>query len=98
MVQSLNPDSVWNIIPNRDYLATKIYSYSPFLSFYLTTIDNYNILKITSSEKKGTKLVKRHISILLPFLLIFLSEGLSALTEKDFKHSMNFYQRLVEKN
>jgi len=62
----------------------------------LTTIDNYNILKITSSEK-GTKLVKRHILILLSFLLIFLSEGLSALTEKDFKHSMNFYQKLVEK-
>ena len=41
--------------------------------------------------------MKRFIPILFTFLFIFLSTVLFALTEKDFKHSMNFYQKLVEK-
>ena len=41
--------------------------------------------------------MKRHISILLSFLFLFLFSISFALTEKDFKHSMNFYQKLVEK-
>jgi len=41
--------------------------------------------------------MKRHISILLSFLFLFLFNISFALTEKDFKHSMNFYQKLVEK-
>ena len=41
--------------------------------------------------------MKRHISILLTFLFLFLFTVSFALTEKDFKHSMNFYQKLVEK-
>lgn len=41
--------------------------------------------------------MKRHISILLSFLLLFLFSISFALTEKDFEHSMNFYQKLVEK-
>ena len=41
--------------------------------------------------------MKRHISILLSFLFLFLFSISFALTEKDFEHSMNFYQKLVEK-
>ncbi|MDH5174318.1 MAG: hypothetical protein OEW43_03550 [Elusimicrobiota bacterium] len=41
--------------------------------------------------------MKRRISILLSFLFLFLFNISFALTEKDFKHSMNFYQKLVEK-
>jgi len=41
--------------------------------------------------------MKRHISILLSFLFMFLFNISIALTDKDFKHSMNFYQKLVEK-
>jgi len=41
--------------------------------------------------------MKRRISILLTFLFLFLLNSSFALTEKDFKHSMNFYQKLVEK-
>jgi len=41
--------------------------------------------------------MKRHISILLSFLFLFLFNISFALTEKDFEHSMNFYQKLVEK-
>ena len=41
--------------------------------------------------------MKRHISILLSFLFLFLFSISFALTEKDFKHSTNFYQKLVEK-
>ena len=41
--------------------------------------------------------MKRRISILLSFLFLFLFSISFALTEKDFKHSMNFYQKLVEK-
>ena len=41
--------------------------------------------------------MKRHISILLSFLFLFLFSISFALTEKDFKHSMNFYQKLVGK-
>jgi len=41
--------------------------------------------------------MKRHISILLSFLFLFLFNISFALTEKDFKHSMNFYRNLVEK-
>jgi hypothetical protein len=41
--------------------------------------------------------MKRRISILLTFLFLFLFTVSFALTEKDFKHSMNFYQKLVEK-
>ena len=41
--------------------------------------------------------MKRHISIFLSFLFLFLFSISFALTEKDFKHSMNFYQKLVEK-
>jgi DNA-binding transcriptional MerR regulator len=41
--------------------------------------------------------MKRHTSILLSFLFLFLFNISFALTEKDFKYSMNFYQKLVEK-
>lgn len=41
--------------------------------------------------------MKRHISILLSFLFLFLFSISFALTENDFKHSTNFYQKLVEK-
>lgn len=41
--------------------------------------------------------MKIRISILLTFLFLFLFTVSFALTEKDFKHSMNFYQKLVEK-
>jgi len=41
--------------------------------------------------------MKRRISILLSFLFLFLFTISFALTEKDFEHSMNFYQKLVEK-
>ena len=41
--------------------------------------------------------MKRRMSILLTFLFLFLFTISFALTEKDFKHSMNFYQKLVEK-
>jgi len=41
--------------------------------------------------------MKRRISILLSFLFLFLFSISFALTEKDFKHSMNFYQKLVKK-
>ncbi len=41
--------------------------------------------------------MKRRISILLTFLFLFLFTVSFALTEKDFEHSMNFYQKLVEK-
>ncbi len=41
--------------------------------------------------------MKRHISVLLSFLFLFLFNISFALTEKDFKHSMNFYRKLVEK-
>jgi len=41
--------------------------------------------------------MKRHISILLSFLFLFFFSISFALTEKDFEHSMNFYQKLVEK-
>ncbi len=41
--------------------------------------------------------MKRHTSILLSFLLLLLFNISFALTEKDFKHSMNFYQKLVKK-
>lgn len=41
--------------------------------------------------------MKRSISILLSFLFLFLFTISFALTEKDFEHSMNFYQKLVEK-
>lgn len=41
--------------------------------------------------------MKRRISILLSFLFLFLFSVSFALTENDFEHSMNFYQKLVEK-
>ena len=41
--------------------------------------------------------MKIRISILLTFLFLFLFNVSFALTEKDFKHSMNFYQKLAEK-
>ena len=41
--------------------------------------------------------MKRHISFLFSFLFLFLFSISFALTEKDFKHSMNFYQKLVNK-
>ncbi|NIM03961.1 hypothetical protein GTN66_07460 [bacterium] len=41
--------------------------------------------------------MKRCISILLSFLFLFLFTISFALTEKDYEHSMNFYQKLVEK-
>jgi molecular chaperone DnaK (HSP70) len=41
--------------------------------------------------------MNRYISILLSFLFLFLFNISFALTEKDFKHSMNFYQKLVGK-
>jgi hypothetical protein len=41
--------------------------------------------------------MKRHTSILLSFLFLFLFNISFALTEKDFKYSMNFYQKLVGK-
>lgn len=41
--------------------------------------------------------MKKHIFILLSFLFLFLFSISFALTEKDFKHSMNFYQKLVKK-
>ncbi|MFB0527068.1 MAG: hypothetical protein ACETVO_06340, partial [bacterium] len=54
----------------------------------------YNILKTASTRGK---LMKRSISILLSFLFLFLFTISFALTEKDYEHSMNFYQKLVEK-
>ncbi len=47
--------------------------------------------------KIGTKLVKRHISILLSFLFLFLFNVSFSLTQDDFKNSMNFYHKLVDK-
>jgi len=41
--------------------------------------------------------MSRYPSILLSFLFLFLFNISFALTEKDFKYSMNFYQKLVEK-
>jgi len=41
--------------------------------------------------------MKRRISIFLTFLFLFFFTVSFALTEKDFKNSMNFYQKLVEK-
>ncbi len=41
--------------------------------------------------------MKRRISILLSFPFLFLFTISFALTEKDFEHSMNFYQKLVKK-
>ncbi|MCJ7646871.1 hypothetical protein MUO65_08275 [bacterium] len=39
----------------------------------------------------------RCVSIFLSFLLLFLFDTSFALTKKDFQHSMDFYQKLVEK-
>ena len=41
--------------------------------------------------------MKRDIWIFLSFLLLFLFNVSFALTKKDFEHSMNFYQKLVDK-
>ena len=66
-----------------------------FTSFYLTGQKNYNILKTVLVKRM--KFMKRHILILLSFLLLLLFNISFALTEKDFEHSMNFYQKLVAK-
>jgi len=55
---------------------------------------NYNILKTALTRGR---FMKRHISLLFSFLFLFLFNISFALTEKDFKHSMNFYQKLVNK-